>query len=101
MGADAIAALATAVALILTAIGGVIAAIATLIGALRKKDTAPAPQVGITATVPPTGDDIDYRAYLDMKERAERAETRAGAAEETLRRLLNRGEHIDEDTQPL
>lgn len=93
MGADAIVALATAGGLILTAIGGVIAALATLIGTLRKKDTAPAPQVGIPATAP-ASDDIDYRAYLDMKERAERAE-------ESLRRFLNRGDHIDEDTQPL
>lgn len=91
MGADAIAALATAIALILTAIGGVIAAIATLIGALRKKDTAPAPQVGITATVPAAGDDIDFRAYEDM--RADRDMWRA--------RALRDATHIDEDTQPL
>lgn len=100
MGADAIAALATAIALILTAIGGVIAAIATLIGALRKRDTTPAPQVGITATAPTDVGDIDMVAYLDMRERAQLAEGRAERAEESLRRFLNRGDHIDEDTQP-
>ncbi len=97
MGADAIAALATAIALILTAIGGVIAAIATLIGALRKKDTAPAPQVGITAT-PPVGDDIDYRAYADAVARAERAEKDRDV---WMRRALGDVAHLDEDTQPL
>jgi hypothetical protein len=100
MTVESIAALLGVAAVVLTALAALVKAIADLISAARKKDTAPAPQVGIPATAP-AGEDIDYRAYVDMKERAERAETRADRAEEALRRTFNRGEHIDEDTQPL
>ncbi|QLD10879.1 hypothetical protein [Microbacterium oleivorans] len=93
MTVESVAALLGVAAVVITALAALVKAFADLIGARGKKDTAPAPQLGITAT-PPASDDIDYRAYLDMKERAERAE-------ESLRRFLNRGDHIDEDTQPL
>lgn len=86
---------------ILTATGLVIGALATLIGSIAAvvkaarapKGDSPAPQLGLAATV--TDDDIDYRAYLDMKERAESAERKLSAYLEARRR-----DAPDEDTHP-
>lgn len=91
MTVEAIATLLGAASAILVALAGLVASVASLIGAFRKKDTAPAPQLGITATAPAEDDDIDYRAYQDM--RADRDMWRA--------RALRDAAHIDEDTQPL
>lgn len=94
MSIDQLGGLITALALLLTAIGGLVAAITALVKSLRRTDDKPPPEVGIPA--PPVHDehDIDYRAYLDMKARAERAETDRDA---WMKRALG----IDEDTQPL
>lgn len=92
-------AIAGVAALLLTAVAGIIKAVVDLIVATRKKDTTPAPQLGIPAA-PSAPDDIDYRAYLDMKKRAEKAERQR---EELLQILTRRsaGTDIDEDTHPL
>ncbi|WP_439593878.1 hypothetical protein [Microbacterium sp.] len=78
-------------ALILTATAGLTKAIADLIASFRRNDSKPAPDVGITAPVKPD-DDIDYRAYEDMRARAERAERDRDA-------WMHRALGIDEDTQ--
>lgn len=93
MGFDQLAALLGASAVVIGAVAALGKSIADIITAARKKDTTPAPQVGIPAVVP--DDDIDYRAYADMKKRAEDAEL---ALREYLeaRRLAA----PDEDTHP-
>ena len=82
------------VAVVLTALAGMTKAIADLIVAWRKKDTSPAPQVGIPATAPapaPAHDDIDIRAWEEMKK-----------DRDFWRRLaMQRGASLDEDTQPI
>lgn len=94
-------ALGGVIALVLTALAGMTKAIADLIASWRKRDVAPAPQVGIPAPPPapaPATDDIDYRAYLDVLKRAEKAEAQV----ERLLRIMGRyGDHIDEDTHPI
>lgn len=75
-------------AVLLTALAGMTKAIADLIVATRKKETSPAPQLGI---IPATADDIDYRAYEDMRRDRDLWRERA----------LRDAEHIDEDTHPI
>ena len=72
MQPDQIGALLTAAGIVIGSLAALITAIAGMIAAARKKDAAPAPQVGIPALV--AEDDIDYRAYADAIARAERAE---------------------------
>jgi len=72
MGVDQIVALCGAAALVLGSAAALIKSVADIFGAARKKDTAPAPQVGIPATAP--DDEIDYRAYADAIARAKTAE---------------------------
>ncbi len=92
-------ALGGVVAILLTAIAGITKAIADLILATRKKDPSPAPQLGIIPSSTSPSDDIDYRAYLDMKTRAETAERQR---DDLLLFITNRNaDHIDEDTRPI
>lgn len=94
MQPDQIGALLTAAGIVIGSVAALVTAIGALIKAARKPGgDDPAPQVGIPATVP--ADDIDYRAYLDMKERAERAERTLNAYLEARRR-----DAPDEDTHP-
>lgn len=79
------------VATLILALAGMTKAITDLITAFRKKDSSPAPQVGIPAVAPPPADDIDYRAYEDMKRDRDMWRARA----------LGTAEHIDEDTHPI
>lgn len=95
MTVDAWAALAGVVALVLGAIAGLTKAVADLITAWRKPDRTPAPEVGIPAVAEHVDDDIDYRAYLDMKERAEKAERALNEYLAERRRAAP-----DEDTHP-
>lgn len=87
------------VAVVLTALAGMTKAITDLVSAFRKRDNAPAPQVGIPAAAP-AHDEIDYRAYLDMKERAETAERQVADLLQILTRR-RAGTDIDEDTHPI
>lgn len=96
MTVEAWAAVAGVAAVVLTAVAGLTKAIADLIGAWRRPDRAPAPEVGIPAVAEPRDDDIDYRAYLDMKERAEKAEAALSAYLDDRRRAAP-----DEDTHPI
>lgn len=94
MAPDQIGALLTATGLVIGSVAALVTAIGSLVKAARAgKDGSPAPQVGIPAAVP--DDDIDYRAYLDMKKRAE-------DAERALREYLDarRLAAPDEDTHP-
>lgn len=96
MAPDQIGALLTAAGIVIGSLAALITAIGALIKAARKPaGDEPAPQVGIPAAVP-ASDDIDYRAYLDMKKRAEEAET-------ALRLYLaeRRQAAPDEDTHPI
>ncbi len=88
------------IAVVLTALAGMAKAITDLVVAFRKRDNAPAPQVGIPAAPPPAQDDIDYRAYLDMLKRAETAEKQR---DELLQILTRRqaATGLDEDTHPI
>lgn len=86
------AALIGAVALIGGTLAALVKAIGDLIIAFRKRDDKPAPTVGITAT-PAPDDDIDYRAYADVLQRAKDAERDRDL---WMRRALG----IDEDTEP-
>lgn len=79
-----------AVGVVITALAGMTKAIADVIAATRKRDPSPPPQLGIIPATT-TADDIDYRAYQDMKD--ERDFWRA--------RALRNAEHIDEDTHPI
>jgi hypothetical protein len=74
MTVDAWAALAGVIALVLGAIAGLTKAVADLITAWRKPDRSPAPEVGIPAVAEHDPDDIDFRAYKDALDRADRAE---------------------------
>jgi len=66
MGADQIGALLTAAGLVIGSVAALVTAVAGLVKAARSaKGDAPAPQVGITATVP--DDDIDFRAFERME----------------------------------
>lgn len=96
MTVDAWVAIAGVVAIVLTAVAGLTKAIADLLAAWRRPDKAPAPEVGISAVAEQPDDDIDYRAYLDMKKRAE-------DAERALRDYLEarRIAAPDEDTHPI
>ncbi len=90
MTVESIAALLGVAAVVITALAALVKAIADLIGASRKKDTAPAPQVGIPATAP-AEPDIDFRAYEEMKR-----------DRDMWRRIaLRTTDHVDEDTQPI
>lgn len=92
MAPDQIGALLTAAGLVIGSVAALVTAVGSLVKAARAgKDTAPAPQVGIPAAVP--DDDIDYRAYADLKERLERTERDRDA---WMRRALG----MDEDTHP-
>lgn len=92
MQPDQIGALLTAAGIVIGSVAALVTAIGALIKAARKPGgDDPAPQVGIPAAVP--ADDIDYRAYLDMKERAESAERKLNAYLEARRR-----DAPDEDT---
>lgn len=96
MTVDAWVAVAGVVAIVLTAVAGLTKAIADLIGAWRRPDRTPAPEVGISAVAEHVDDAIDYRAYLDMKERAEKAEAALSAYLDDRRRAAP-----DEDTHPI
>lgn len=100
MTVDAWAALAGVVALVLGAIAGLTKAVADLITAWRKPDRTPAPEVGIPAVAEHDPDDIDYRAYADMKEQLAKAEKRAEKAEADRDAWMHRALGIDEDTRP-
>lgn len=94
MQPDQIGALLTAAGIVIGSVAALVTAIGALIKAARKPGgDDPAPQVGIPATVP--ADDIDYRAYLDMKERAESAERKLNAFLEARRLAAP-----NEDTHP-
>lgn len=95
MQPDQIAGLLTATGLVLGALATLIGSVAAVVKAARApKGDSPAPQLGLTATAA-AADDIDYRAYLDMKERAESAERKLNAYLEARRR-----DALDEDTHP-
>lgn len=85
------------VATLLLALAGMTKAITDLISAFRKRDNAPAPQVGIPAAAP-APDDIDYRAYADLLKRAEKAEAQR---DYWIRVATGQAEHLDEDTHPI
>lgn len=88
------------VVLIIGAIAGLVKAIADMLIALRKRDDKPAPELGITAI--PATDDIDYRAYEDMKADRDLWRARAERAEAHAERIVRRyAEHIDDDTEPI
>lgn len=74
MTVDAWVAVAGVAAVVLTAVAGLTKAIADLIGAWRRPDKAPAPEVGIPAVAEREDDEIDFRAYADAIQRAEKAE---------------------------
>lgn len=74
MTVDAWVAVAGVAAVVLTAVAGLTKAIADLIGAWRRPDKAPAPEVGIPAVAEREDDEIDFRAYADAVQRAEKAE---------------------------
>jgi hypothetical protein len=76
------------VVLIIGAIAGLTKAIGDLVTAFRRRDTSPAPEVGIPAA---PDNDIDFRAYEDMRE--DRDYWRDIA--------MSRAQHLDEDTEPL
>lgn len=95
MQPDQIAGLLTATGLVVGSFATLIGSIAAVVKAARApKGDSPSPQLGLTATTTPD-DDIDYRAYLDMKERAESAERKLNAYLEARRR-----DAPDEDTHP-
>lgn len=98
MGFDQLAALLGASAVVIGAVAALGKSIADIITAARKKDTTPAPQVGIPAVV--SDDDIDYRAYADMKAQLSKAEQRAEKAERDRDAWMHRALGIDEDTHP-
>ncbi|WP_438354104.1 hypothetical protein [Microbacterium sp. CJ88] len=97
MTPEQFAGLITATAVLLTAVGGTIAAIAAAVRSFRRSDSAPAPEVGIPATA---HDDIDYRAYADLKEQLAKTEARAEKAEHDRDYWMHRALGIDEDTRP-
>ncbi|WP_295821530.1 hypothetical protein [uncultured Microbacterium sp.] len=100
MTVDAWVAIAGVVAIVLTAVAGLTKAIADLIGAWRRPDRAPAPEVGIPAVAEHEDDEIDYRAYADMKDQLKKAEKRAEKAEGLRDYWMRRALGIDEDTHP-
>ncbi|KSU52906.1 hypothetical protein [Microbacterium enclense] len=100
MTVDAWVAIATVAAVVVTAVAGLTKATADLIGAWRRPDKTPAPEVGIPAVAEHVDDDIDYRAYADMKDQLKKAETRAEKAEGERDYWMRRALGIDEDTHP-
>lgn len=92
MQPDQIGALLTAAGIVIGSVAALVTAIGALIKAARKPGgDDPAPQVGIPATVP--ADDIDIRAWEDLRDRLDRAEKDRDA---WMRRALG----IDEDPHP-
>lgn len=92
MQPDQIGALLTAAGIVIGSVAALVTAIGALIKAARKPGgDDPAPQVGIPATVP--ADDIDIRAWEDLRDRLDRAEK---DRDTWMRRALG----IDEDTHP-
>jgi len=85
---DQWAGLLGAFAVVITAVAGLTAAIAQLAKSWQRTDDKPAPEVGIPAA--PQHDDIDYRAYEEMRRDRDFWRNKA----------LGEAEHIDEDTQP-
>lgn len=81
-------------------LAGLITAITNSIIAFRRKDSKPAPEVGIAAT-PTPDDDIDYRAYVQLEKQLEKAEERAQKAELDRDAWMRRALGIDEDTRPI
>lgn len=93
MQPDQIAGLLTATGLVIGALATLIGSIAAVVKAARApKGDSPAPQLGLTATASPA-DDIDIRAWEDLRDRLNRAE-------EDRDRWMRRALGIDEDTHP-
>lgn len=101
MSVDAWVALGGVAALVLGAIAGLTKAIGDVIVSFRRPDKTPAPASAIAIPVEADGgDDIDYRAYADMKDQLAKAETRAEKAERDRDYWIRRASGIHEDTEP-
>jgi hypothetical protein len=99
MQPDQIGALLTAAGIVIGSLAALITAIGALIKAARKPGgDEPAPQVGITATVP--ADDIDYRAFEFVEQQLKEARIELRQMTEDRDRWRLRALGVDEDTHP-
>ncbi|MEX8031670.1 hypothetical protein AB6V29_01395 [Microbacterium sp. 20-116] len=100
MQPDQIGALLTAAGIVIGSLAALITAIGALIKAARKPGgDEPAPQVGITATVP--ADDIDIRAWEDLKQRLKDRDDELRAMTADRDKWMLRALGVDEDTHPI
>lgn len=95
---DQWAGLLAALAVVLTAIAGLVAAVSQLVKSWRRPDDKPAPEVGIPAA--PAHDDIDYRAYVDLKDRLTVVESDLREMTKQRDAWMRRALGINEDTEP-
>lgn len=99
MQPDQIGALLTAAGIVIGSLAALITAIGALIKAARKPSgDEPAPQVGIPAT--PPADDIDIRAWEDLKQRLKDREDDLREMTADRDRWKLRAFGVDEDTHP-